>query len=29
MILLCKTVRIIKMLKVVDEEYLFKKEDSV
>ena len=29
MILLCKTVRIIKMLKVVDEEYFFKKEDSV
>ena len=29
MILLCKTVRIIKMLRVVDEEYFFKKEDSV
>ena len=29
MILLCKTVRIIKMLKVVDEEYFFKKEESV
>lgn len=29
MILLCKTVRIIKMLKVVDEEYFSKKEESV